>query len=91
MSRQRRLHEMQDGEVACVADVEGNDTLAQRLMEMGFLAGTTVQLLGRAPWGEPLEYLVRGTRLSLRKREAERIVLTDRASAGSTSGTVLLQ
>ena len=44
--------------------------LRQRLMEMGLTKGTRVELIRLAPLGDPIEILVRGYRLSLRKEEA---------------------
>jgi len=44
-----------------------------RLRELGLLPGTLVQLVRRAPLGDPLEISIRGSLLSLRKSEAELI------------------
>jgi ferrous iron transport protein A len=44
-----------------------------RLMEMGLLAGTAVELVRFAPLGDPVEIRLRGYNLSLRKHEAEHI------------------
>jgi ferrous iron transport protein A len=44
-----------------------------RLMEMGLLVGTRVELVRYAPLGDPVEIKVRGYHLTLRKHEAEQI------------------
>ena len=44
-----------------------------RLLEMGLLVGTAVQLVRFAPLGDPVEIKVRGYNLTLRKHEAEKI------------------
>ena len=44
-----------------------------RLLEMGLLVGTSVELIRFAPLGDPVEIKVRGYNLSLRKHEAELI------------------
>lgn len=44
-----------------------------RLMEMGLLVGSPVELVRYAPLGDPVEIKVRGYHLTLRKHEAERI------------------
>ena len=44
-----------------------------RLMEMGVLPGTAVELVRFAPMGDPLEIKVRGYHLTLRKQEADLI------------------
>jgi ferrous iron transport protein A len=67
------LDELRVGQQARIVDVEGNDGIAIRLMEMGLTDGETISLVGFAPLGDPIEFLVRGYRLSLRKTEAMRV------------------
>jgi ferrous iron transport protein A len=57
----------QRGEVEMLA---GEPALVQRLYEIGLLEGETVEVLGFAPLGDPVEVRVGNTRLSLRKQEA---------------------
>lgn len=49
--------------------------IRQRLLEMGLTKGTIVELVRFAPLGDPIEISVRGYRLSLRRNEAESIIL----------------
>ncbi len=70
------LAQITSGQTARVDSVEGTDTLALRLLEMGLTPGCSVQYVGRAPLGDPLEFEVRGYRLSLRKSEASRVHVT---------------
>jgi ferrous iron transport protein A len=46
-----------------------------RLLEMGLLVGTPVELVRFAPLGDPVEIKVRGYNLTLRKSEAEQILV----------------
>lgn len=69
------LDGLKPGDRATVIDVQGNDAIAVRLMEMGLIDGEEVELLGYAPLGDPLEFEVRGYRLSLRKEEAKRVTI----------------
>lgn len=46
-----------------------------RLLEMGLLVGTTVQLVRFAPLGDPVEIKVRGYHLTLRRHDAEQILV----------------
>jgi len=50
-----------------------------RLMEMGLLTGTAIELIRFAPLGDPVEIKLRGYHLTLRKHEAEQILVTPRA------------
>jgi len=72
------LAELAVGDEGCVAEVQGDDDIAVRILEMGLIPGTDVRVLGTAPWGDPLELDVRGYRLSLRKAEAARVVLQEK-------------
>jgi len=42
-------------------------------MELGFVPGTTITLVRRAPMGDPIELRLRGTHFSIRHSEADRI------------------
>ncbi len=46
-----------------------------RLLEMGLLVGTAVELIRFAPLGDPIEIKVRGYNLSLRRHEAEQVLV----------------
>ena len=65
-----QLHTGQDGRILAVED---NSTVMLRLMEMGLVAGTSIRVRKRAPFGGPLELKVRDYLLSIRRDEAKRI------------------
>lgn len=67
------LADLELGARARVQAVLGGGGLALRLLEMGFVPGTVVTLVKRAPFGDPLELRVRGAHVSLRRAEAARI------------------
>lgn len=71
----KRLSEVEIGGSATVIEVEGMDEVAIRLMEMGIVPGAAISTIGAAPLGDPLEYSLRGYRLSLRRAEARRILV----------------
>ncbi len=56
-------------ELALPADVRA------RLLELGLTPGTPVQLVRYAPLGDPVEIHVRGSNLSLRRHEAEQVIV----------------
>ena len=60
-------------QTATIREIAGSDSITMRLLEMGLIPGTTVTLVGKAPLGDPLEFELRGYRLSLRKSEAQRV------------------
>jgi len=61
------------GTIATVAEIKLPPESRPRLMEMGLLVGTSVELVRFAPLGDPVEIKVRGYNLTLRKQEAEQI------------------
>ena len=70
------LDQLRIGQRGQVVAVVGADTLGQRLLEMGLLEGEEVEVIGFAPLGDPIEVRLRDYRLSLRRREAARVVVT---------------
>ncbi len=69
------LDQLRPGEIAWVTHIDGTDDLSQRLGDLGLQKGVEVELLGRAPWGDPLRLRVGNWRLGLRRQEAARIHL----------------
>jgi ferrous iron transport protein A len=63
------------GMTATVAEIKLPPATRPRLMEMGLLVGSAVQLVRFAPMGDPVEIKVRGYNLTLRKSEAEQILV----------------
>ncbi|SFH55321.1 FeoA family protein [Planctomicrobium piriforme] len=61
------------GQRAAILEITGDDAVAVRLMEMGLTDGEEISVVGFAPLGDPVEYAIRGYRLSLRKSEAGRV------------------
>jgi ferrous iron transport protein A len=78
-SERRRLDTLEPGEVGIILEIEGDDVLASRLMEMGLIEEEEIGMIGRAPMGDPIEYSIRGYRLSLRRSEASRVWLSIQA------------
>ena len=69
----KKLSELVPGDRGRVVKVEGDADAARRLMELGLMRGTTVEVIRLAPLGDPLEVRVRGFMLTLRRAEAEHI------------------
>lgn len=67
------LTALPSGTTATVAEIKLPPAFRPRLMEMGLLIGTPVQLVRFAPLGDPVEIKVRGYHLSLRRHEADNI------------------
>lgn len=72
----KSLKEMKCGETATVEKLQGGGPLRRRIMDMGITKGTEVFMRKVAPLGDPIEITVRGYELSIRKSEAENILVT---------------
>jgi len=69
------LSNLAPGARAVVAEIRVPVEHRARLLEMGLLVGTPVELVRFAPLGDPVEIKVRGYNLSLRKHEAEQVMV----------------
>ena len=67
------LNQLSVGKCGRVVSVTGEQELRRRLLEMGFCNGVRVEVIRRAPLGDPIEYLLRGYHLSLREAQAKSI------------------
>ncbi len=66
------LKELEPGECGIVTGFAGHIP-PSRLLEMGLLSGTRVEVVRYAPLGDPIDLKVRGYHLSIRKHEAAMI------------------
>jgi len=69
------LKETKCGETVTVRKLEGAGAIKRRIMDMGITKGTAVFVRKVAPLGDPVEVTVRGYELSLRKQDAENIIV----------------
>jgi ferrous iron transport protein A len=69
------LTSLEVGQRAVVTEIKVPAEHRGRILEMGLLVGTPIELVRFAPLGDPVEIKVRGYNLSLRKHEAEQILV----------------
>lgn len=65
-----------------LSHVGGDRAFRRRLMEMGLVPGTGVEVVSVAPLGDPLELRVRGSRISIRRSEAGAVLVQAAAAQG---------
>lgn len=70
-----RLSELKTGESATILKVTGHGGFRRRIMEMGFVRGQRVEVLLNAPLKDPIEYKIMGYDISLRRTEADMVVV----------------
>jgi len=64
------LLDLKTGMSGLVETVSADGVLAQRLLDMGFYPGACVAFVRKAPLGDPIEFVVEGYSLGLRRKEA---------------------
>ncbi len=67
--------ELKPGEKGVISLIQGGDALRRRLYSLGMVKGASMVAGQRAPMGDPCSYKVLGYQISLRREEAERIIL----------------
>ena len=75
---ERPLDRLAPGEGGRIARIDAEPGITRRLMELGLVPGTDIEMVRSAPLGDPLEVAVRGLHLSLRRSEAGLIHVTPR-------------
>lgn len=71
----KTLKEVQCGKTVKVTKLTGEGPVKRRIMDMGITRGVEVFVRKVAPFGDPVEITVRGYELSLRKADAEMILV----------------
>lgn len=72
---QLRLSEFAIGQSGVIKSVSGEGRIRRRLFDMGVTPGAEVYLRKRAPLGDPVEITIRDYELTLRKCEAELVIM----------------
>lgn len=70
-----RLNELKPGQVCAVKRIEGEGAVRRRLFDMGITPGADIYIRKVAPLGDPVELTLRGYELSVRKAEAEAVIV----------------
>lgn len=67
------LSQMKENETAVIKKVDSTSDFARRFFDMGFVEGNTVKCLNIGIMGTPAAYLICGSKIALRKKDASRI------------------
>ena len=63
------LDKIQPGTSVKVAHIWGKGAARRRILDMGIVPGAEVKVIRKAPMGDPIEFHVKGYKLSMRKAE----------------------
>lgn len=71
----KTLNMLEIGQRARVIQVKGRGNSRKRLLDMGMVPGTVLSVTKKAPLGDPMDFKLKGYNLSLRKQEAEMVIV----------------
>ena len=74
----KTLKQTKCGETVTVTRLGGEGALKRRIMDMGITKGSEIYVRKVAPLGDPVEITIRGYELSLRKADAESILVEEK-------------
>ena len=78
MGDELTLDRLPVGRRAAVTALSAPDALRRRLLDLGFVPGSSVAAVQESPWGDPVAYAVCGAVIALRRADARQIaVLAD--------------
>lgn len=71
------LRDYREGQKGKILEIRGQGRFKKRIMEMGFIRGAEVYVEKYAPLRDPIEFIVKGYHVSLRRDEARNIIMSE--------------
>ncbi len=81
MSHSETLDQIRSGEIVRVIDVVGDDLVSRRLNDLGIRKGARIEMIRRAPLGDPTLFELCGYQLCLRRSESSRVQVSSESVA----------
>jgi len=69
------LDKLKPKQKGIIVKIKGSGTIHRRLLDMGLVKGSIVEIERIAPLGDPIDVVIKGYHLSLRKEEASNIIV----------------
>jgi ferrous iron transport protein A len=69
------LSQINPGKRVKIIQIKGKGSARRRILDMGMIPGAELEVIKRAPLGDPIEFKIKGYNLTLRKNEAEQIIV----------------
>jgi ferrous iron transport protein A len=63
------------GEIGTIREITGNNSLAKRLLCLGFVRGSQIKIISVAPMKDPILLRLKGFNIALRRDDCSRILL----------------
>ena len=58
-------------------EIRGSGKHQRRMLDLGFVPGAEVVVVRKAPLGDPVEYRIKGTAVSMRQRDADAVLVEE--------------
>lgn len=69
------LSQLQPGQKGLVREIKGDGLIRRRLLDLGLVPNTVVEVMRRSPLGDPTAYRIRGAVVALRREEAGQVIM----------------
>ncbi|KUO50462.1 MAG: iron transporter FeoA [Desulfitibacter sp. BRH_c19] len=70
------LSQIPVGATGMVSKINSEGIIRRRLLDLGFVSGTKIEVLRKSPIGDPTAYFIRGAIIALREVDAEKILVS---------------
>lgn len=71
----KKLSEVPIGSKVIVENILSDDKSKDRLLDLGVIKGTIIEVLQKSPFGDPIAYFIKGAVIALRNEDAEKITV----------------
>ncbi|MFA7467792.1 MAG: FeoA family protein [Desulfotomaculaceae bacterium] len=75
MNNSTPLNRLGNGCCALVTELNAEGLTRRRLLDLGLVPGTKVEVIRRSPLGDPIAFNIRGAIIAFRKEEAEKVLV----------------
>lgn len=76
-AHKKTVNDLDPGSRGIISEIKAPDIMRQRLMDLGLIKGTLVEMVRSAPLGDPIQITVRGTSLAIRRSEARTLIIEE--------------
>lgn len=83
-----KLSELHTGDKGIIVKVYGHGGFRKRIIEMGFIKGKEITVLENAPFQDPVKYSIMGYEISLRRDEADKILVVTQEDAKNYAASI---
>jgi DtxR family Mn-dependent transcriptional regulator len=76
-AHKKTVNDLEPGARGIISEINAPGIMRQKLMDLGLLPGTLVEMVRSAPLGDPIQIKVRGTSLAIRRSEARTLIIEE--------------